>query len=185
MQRILLSALAVLLGGVLLANNMVSAQSVKLTPKNTKIGFVGTKPNGKHVGGFSKFSGTITFPSSTSAGKISVTIQTTSLFSDNAKLTRHLKSPDFFNVRNKPKATFVSTKIAASDAKGATHNITGKLTLLGKTKSITFPATIGRSGDRPTLQSTFYIDRTQFGMTYGRGKINDKVKITVQVNGGK
>ena len=37
------------------------------------------------------------------------------------------------------------------------------------------------AGGELTVSSTFSIDRTQWGMTYGRGKIDDMVKLAVQV----
>ena len=64
-----------------------------LSPANTKIEFVGTKPDGKHDGGFKTFSGSITpIHSEITAAKISIEIDTDSLYADNPKLTQHLKS---------------------------------------------------------------------------------------------
>ena len=68
-----------------------------------------------------------------------MTIETDSLYSDNAKLTAHLKSPDFFDVKTNPKAKFVSTKV---EKDGHKYKVTGELTLNGKTKEISFPAKI-------------------------------------------
>jgi polyisoprenoid-binding protein YceI len=57
--------------------------------------------------------------------------------------------------------------------------------MCGQTKSITFPATIGVGPDGLTLTSKFSIDRTQWGMTYGRGKIDNQVALSVSVNAKK
>src|SRR5436309_642780 len=72
-------------------------QKYALTADNTKITWIGTKPLGKHTGGFKTVTGTAVLGSS--GLKIEVDIDTGSLFSDNDKLTNHLKSPDFFGVK--------------------------------------------------------------------------------------
>ncbi len=153
-----------------------------LDGENTKIAFVGKKPDGKHEGGFKKLTGTATVADGdVTKLTLEVAIETDSLFSDDAKLTGHLKSADFFDVKNSPKATFKATKVEKAD-KG--YTVTGDLTLLGKTKAISFPATIA-AGDTLTVTAAFPIDRTAFGMNYGKGKIDDKVELTVTVTAKK
>ena len=80
-----------------------------LTGENTKLEFVGTKANGKHVGGFKKLSGTATAADGGMA--IEAEIDCDSLYTDDpqGKLTQHLKSPDFFAVKDHPTAKFKST----------------------------------------------------------------------------
>ena len=153
-----------------------------LTPANTKIDFIGTKPNGKHEGGFAKFSGSIeNITPGLKGAKITVEIQTGSLFSDNAKLTQHLLSADFFEAKAHPQAKFVSTAIEPKKDGAGTHVITGDLTLRGTTKSISFPAKVQQSGGALDLSSEFTINKKDFGMTYGEGKIHNDVKIKVAV----
>jgi polyisoprenoid-binding protein YceI len=154
-----------------------------LTGDNAKITFVGTKPGGKHEGGFAKLAGTATVTDGNPATlKLDVTIETDSLFSDNPMLTTHLKSPDFFAVKDHPRATFKTTKVEKSD-KG--YTITGDLTMLGKTKPVVMPATVTTSGDTLTLTSEFSIDRTDWGMSFGQGKVDNKVNLKVVVNAKK
>ena len=112
--------------------------------------------------------------------KLEVEIDTASLFSDDPKLTAHLKSPDFFDVKNNPKAKFASTK-SREDRQGL-HTITGDLTLNGKTKSISFPVEVSSAGGAMKIESEFKIDKRDFGMTYGGGKIDDEVAIKVVVD---
>jgi polyisoprenoid-binding protein YceI len=164
---------------VILAPMLGSAADFPLTEKNTTVKFLGTKVNGKHEGGFKSVSGTasVTGDDATTL-KISLDIDTSSLYSDADKLTNHLKSADFFDVKTNPKSKFVSTKVEKA---GDGYKITGDLTLLGKTKAISFPAKISVAADGVTLSSSFTIDRTQWGMTYGAGKIDNDVKLTVNV----
>src|SRR5687768_5616898 len=171
MRMLFAAAAAVILAAPALA------EEVKLTGENTKITFVGTKPGGKHEGGFKTLTGSATVSGDTLT-RIEVEIDMDSIYSDDAKLTAHLKSPDFFSVKTNPKAKFVSTKVEKTDS-GTT--ITGDLTLNGKTKSISFPATTSNTGGTLKIDSSFTIDKRDFGMTYGGGKIDDQVAIKVAV----
>ena len=167
---------------VLAASPSFAETKFALTGKNTKVDFVGTKTEGKHDGGFKTITGTAVVDKEPTTLKFEIDIDTTSLWSDNPKLTGHLKSDDFFGVKKNPKATFVSTKVVKSD-KG--YTVTGNLTLTGKKKSISFPADITLTGDKLTLTSTFKIDRNDFGITYGKGKIHPEVTIKVAVDAAK
>jgi polyisoprenoid-binding protein YceI len=159
---------------------------IALTPDNTKLAFVGTHvveegpdPNARH-GEFKKFSGSATLSEDDQLVAITVEIETGSLDTGNGKLNDHLLSADFFDVRENPKAKFVSTEISTSED-GAT-TITGDLTLLKETKSISFPATVA-AGDSFELTAEFSIDRTEFGMTYGADRVEKEVKLSVSVSG--
>lgn len=155
------------------------ATDFSLSDKNTTITFVGAKPNGKHDGGFKGITGTATVTNNDATTlKISLDIDMNQMYSDNDKLTTHLKSPDFFGVKSNPKAKFVTTKVEKA---GDDYKVTGDLTMVGQTKSVTFTAKIAATGDSLALSSNFTIDKTQWGMTYGKGKINDEVKLSVSV----
>lgn len=154
-----------------------------LTGDNTKLTFTGKKATGKHDGGFAKLTGSATIPDGDITKlTVAIDIETDSLFSDDAKLTAHLKNADFFDVKNNPKASFKSTKIEKADK---AYKVTGDLTLLGKTKTVTFPASISTNGDTLSVSTTFEIDRTQWGMVYGKGMIDDKVTIGIAVTAKK
>ena len=156
-----------------------AAADVKLTGENTKITWVGTKgAAGKHEGGFKTVTGTATV-SGDALTKVEVEIDMDSLYSDDPKLTAHLKAPDFFGVKTNPTSKFVSTKIEKSD-KG--YTITGNLTMNGKTKEISFPATVSTAGGAVKIDSAFSIDKRDWGMTYGGGKIDDQVALKVSVD---
>jgi polyisoprenoid-binding protein YceI len=87
-----------------------------------------------------------------------------------AKLENHLKSPDFFDVDSFGTATFVITNLAdaaADDTTGATHMVTGNLTLRGISKSITIPATVAMMDDKIAFSTPeFVIDRSQWNVQF-------------------
>jgi polyisoprenoid-binding protein YceI len=158
-----------------------AGNEVALTPDNTKIQFVGIHVGDKpdpRTGTFGQFNGTATVGDS-GLQSITIEIDTTSISTEMDKLTNHLKSADFFDVNQFRTATFKSTSIEAAED---TVTITGDLTLLGNTQSISFPATVSTT-DGLTLKAEFTIDRTQFGMEYGTDNVEKEVSMTVTVGG--
>jgi polyisoprenoid-binding protein YceI len=175
------SALALVAAFALTA--AAAEQKFALTGDNTTVTFTGTKKNGKHDGGFKKLTGTATVTDGNPETlKIEAVIDTDSLYSDNEKLTAHLKNPDFFSVKDNPTATFKSTKVEKSD-KG--YTITGDLMLLGKTKPVTIPAEVSVKDDTLTITSDFKINRFDWGMTYGKGMVDDAVALKLKVSAKK
>ena len=155
-----------------------------ITPENSKIKFVGSKVTGSHNGSFEKFSGTIDFNGQPEKSKVTIVIDTDSITTDTPDLTKHLKTADFFDVAKYPQAKFESTEIKPGGDKGASHTVTGNLTLHGVTKSITFPATIVVSPDAITVDSTFAINRKDFGINYAGAAdnlIRDDVLLTLNI----
>jgi len=147
----------------------------------SKVSWVGSKVTGKHEGGFNTFSGTVDLvDGSPEKSKVNVDIDANSLSSDSDKLVGHLKSPDFFDTAKFPKATFVSTDIKKGGEKGASHTVTGNLTLKGVTKSITFPANIAVAGDTASVDAEFAINRQDFALTYA-GKADDLIRNDVVI----
>ena len=157
-------------------------EGLRITPENSAVEFTGSKVTGKHDGGFKQFSGTIDLVnSSPTDSSVSVEIDTTSVFSDDEKLTGHLKSKDFFDVEKFPKASFRSTRIEPDTAKGAdAYTVTGDFTLHGVTKSISFPATIKVTDAGVDVDSEFAINRKNFGIVYA-GKADDLIRDDVVI----
>jgi len=154
-----------------------------LSGDNTKVTFVGSKDAGKHDGGFKVLTGTASYNGKDPTTlQFDVDIDLTSIYTDTEKLTNHLKSPDFFDVKNYPKAKFVSAKVEKS---GDEYKVTGKLTMHGKTKDVTFPAKIEAAADKLTLTSNFKINRHDWNVSYGKGIVHDNVSLTVKVTAKK
>ncbi len=166
----------------------VAGEKYSITPENSKIEFVGSKVTGSHNGSFGKFSGSLDHLGQPEKSRVTITIDLDSLTADDPKLTAHLKTADFFDVAKYPQATFQSTEIKAGGDKGATHTITGNLQLHGVTKSITFPATIAVTPDAITVDSTFSINRKDFGINYAGATdnlIRDEVVLKLHVRAVK
>jgi len=167
---------------------VAQGQKYLITPQNSKIDFIGSKVTGKHNGSFKDFSGQIDHAGTPENSRVSITIKTDSIETDTPDLTKHLKTADFFDVAKYPEATFVSTAIKPGGENGATHTVTGNLTMHGVTKAITFPATINVTPDAATVESSFSINRKDFGINYAGAAdnlIRDNVVLTLHIRATK
>jgi polyisoprenoid-binding protein YceI len=152
----------------------VQAAALAFGPPTSSIGFTGKKVTGSHTGSFERFAGEVLLGADPSSSQVRLTIEMSSVLSDNAKLTSHLQSADFFDVARFPEATFTSTAITAGGAGGATHTIQGNFTMHGVTKSVAFPATVTAAERTVSLKAAFALDRKAFGLTYP-GKADDLI----------
>jgi len=82
------------------------------------------------------------------------------------KLTGHLQSEDFFNIEKYPTSKFELTNLNSSTG-DYNSKVTGNLTILDITKSITFSANINVTENQVSIQSEdFSVDRTDWGLKY-------------------
>jgi len=152
------------------------AETLVISTENSKVEFVAAKVTRSHNGSFKKFTGAIDLVNnSVEASRVTIDIEAGSVVTDEDALTKHLQTPDFFDVAKYPKATFTSTKIEAANAAGATHNVSGNFELHGVKKSITFPATIQVASDSVSVNAEFAINRKDFGLLYP-GKADDLIR---------
>ena len=124
---------------------------------------------------------------SPSKGSINLQVDAKNVDTNVDKRDNHLRSPDFFNVADHPLISFKSTSIKKLNAN--TYDVSGDLTLLGKTRPISVKAKDTGSGKDPWgnfrrgFESSFTIKRSEFGMDFMLGGLSDEVNITVSVEG--
>ena len=166
-----------------------AAETYKLDPDHTAIIF-----RVKHLGvayvygRFSGPTGSFVFDESSPA-KSSIEIQVDAKNVDTAvaKRDNHLKSPDFFDAGEHPLIKFKSTSVKKSGPDS--YEVSGNLTLLGKTQPITVTARqTGKGKDpwgnfRQGFEASFSIKRSDFGMDFMMGAAADEVLLTVSVEG--
>src|SRR6184192_1948835 len=139
------------------------AETLVISPENSKVEFVAAKVTRSHNGSFKQFNGTIDLlGNSAEQSRVTIDVETGSIVTDEDQLTGHLKTPDFFDVAKYPKATFVSTAIAPGTAGGPAYNIVGNFDLHGVKKSIAFPAMIQVTPDHVSVNAEFAINRKDF-----------------------
>jgi polyisoprenoid-binding protein YceI len=143
----------------------------------SSIGFVGSKVTGSHSGGFKEFSGKLRVADGKIVGNPEIKIAMASTWSDNERLTGHLKNADFFGVDEFPVTTFSVTSLEQA---GAQHKVTGNLNLHGVTKSISFPADIQIATTAVVVKAEFAINRRDFNINYP-GRPNDLIRDNVVI----
>lgn len=141
-------------------------------------------------GAFNVFSGSGETNAAGVPTKIQMEIDATSITTNNEQRDGHLKSPDFFDVANHPKLTFVSTAIT-----GTRDDLTivGDLTIRGVTKSVTLKGELSQEvkdpwgNQRTSIVATGKISREQFGLVwnmaleFGGVMVSDEVKLHIEV----
>jgi polyisoprenoid-binding protein YceI len=142
--------------------------------------FVGSKVSGVHECRFSDWKGTF-WPADE---KVEFSIQTASVEADykdpspwSSKLARHLKGVDFFDSKQFPTATFISSSIRKMSGlgAGATHQVSGALTIRGVTREVSFPASIESERGKVSADAEFSINRKDFNVVYP-GKPDDLIR---------
>jgi polyisoprenoid-binding protein YceI len=151
-------------------------ETLAIDSSASKVDWVASKVTKSHNGKFNQFTGKIDLVGGKpETSKVTVEIDLNSIESDNAKLTGHLKSADFFDVTKYPKATFTSTEVKPGGSGGATHTVTGVLDLHGVKKSITFPAKITVGDSEVAIQAEFSLNRKDFNINYA-GAADDLIR---------
>ena len=165
-----------------------------LDPAHSHIGFsVRHMMVSQQRGVFRGVSGTLTLDrAQLSNSRVEVSIDVTTINTNVADRDEHLRGPDFFDVANHPKMSFVSRGIQAQD--DGQLRVTGDLTIRGTTRPVLLnaDAVSDESKDlygmiRVGTSATTKISRKEFGLVWnailetGGVALADEVKITLDV----
>lgn len=103
--------------------------------------------------------------------KIDLSLLTVTSFEEGKErddLTGHLKSADLFNIEKYPNAIFTITNMETIEGK-YNSKITGNLTMLDVTKSISFMAHVNIADKKMSVESEdFAVNRHDWGLSYHR-----------------
>lgn len=163
------------------------AETYKIDPAHSTILF-----KTQHFGAGYTYGRFMRFTGQLETGKkssVALEIDASSVFTAQRKRDGHLKSPDFFNVKQFPKISFKSTKVVA---RGKTYTVTGDLTLHGVTKKITVKMKLVGKGKNPMskqeligFEGSFSIKRSAYGMSKMIGPAGDVVTLTLAIEATK
>jgi polyisoprenoid-binding protein YceI len=95
---------------------------------------------------------------------IELTIDASSLDTNNNKRDKHLRSSDFFDVDNHPQVHFVSDRATLD---GERLTVSGRLYAAGKSTPLDVDATLRRVGDELEVDGTAQADHLELGMSNG------------------
>jgi polyisoprenoid-binding protein YceI len=142
-----------------------------IDPVHSRIGFA-VKHLGINTvrGRFDGFAGSIEVPDDLGSATVTGEIEAASIDTRFAMRDEHLRGPDFFDVQNHPKISFVSAEITLKG--GTRFELSGEITIRGVTKTITLrgeahgTATDQYGNERAGLSATGALKRSDFGMPY-------------------
>lgn len=147
------------------------AKEVKVDTKASTITWTGSKViGGGHTGTIALKSGSL----DVAGGKLkggSFVIDMSTISEPSERLVGHLKSDDFFGIATYPTAEFQTTKVKANKDGG--YDVTGNITIKGKTESISFPAKLMEAGTGYEATASITVDRSKFDVRYGSGSFFD------------
>ena len=170
------------------ANEGSAAQYVVDTAHSSVIFGVTHMNSSRFYGRFNKTTGNFSYDESDpTKSKFDIEIDADSVDTAFEGRDKHLKSPDFFNVKQFPTITFKSKSL---QKKGDSWKLKGDLTLHGATKEIEADFEwIGtgefRGDKKGGFEAIFKIKRSDYGMTFMNGPLGDEVKIIVSLEGNQ
>jgi polyisoprenoid-binding protein YceI len=123
--------------------------------------------------------GSIKFdPADLAAASFDVSIDASSVNTDNSLRDNHLKGESYFDVKNHPRITLVSVKV--TPGKNGQFVFTGKLTIKKQTKGISFPFSAVPSNEGYLFKGTFTINRKDFDVG-GSSTIADNLEVSLNI----
>jgi polyisoprenoid-binding protein YceI len=136
-------------------------------------------------GSFTKFSGTVNYdPDNVPNCSVRGVIDSASINTSNEKRDHDLRGVNFFDVTKYPEILFQSTQVEGKNGK---LNVSGKLTLHGVTREISFPVTVSGpvkdlwGKQRIGISGRLTINRRDFGLVYDRKLDNGEVVLSDEV----
>ena len=120
-------------------------------------------------GRFDRFSGTVVTDEDLDRPSATVTIDASSINTNEPNRDNHVRSADFLDVEHFPNITFRST---ATRTEGSRFFVDGELTIRGTTRPVTLDAEVNgftpdlRGGTRVGFSGSTEINRQDFGVSY-------------------
>jgi polyisoprenoid-binding protein YceI len=164
----------------LLFNITLKAQQYAPVDSASRVSFKIKNLGFNTTGYFSGLAGTITFtPDSLDGCSFDVHIEAKTINTGVEMRDDHLRSEDYFDVKNYPQIRFVSEKVSSSKKNG-TLFVSGKLTMRGITKEITFPFTAQPISDGFLFNGEFRLNRRDFKVG-GGSTVSDNLTVLLKV----
>jgi polyisoprenoid-binding protein YceI len=120
-------------------------------------------------GRFDRFGGTIVTDEDLARSSVNVTIDASSVNTNEPTRDNHVRSADFLDVENFPNITFVSTAVRSES--GA-YFVDGDLTIRGTTRPVTLDVELNGfindpyGGTRVGFSATAEVDRNDYGVSF-------------------
>jgi len=118
---------------------------------------------------FKKFAAQIDYDAAKpDTSKATVDIDISSFDLGDPEYNQEVLKKEWFNAAQFPRASFISTGMKAGAA--GTLNVSGKLTIKGKTTDVSFPLSVKKDGTSTVFEGTLPIKRLMFNIGEGEWK---------------
>lgn len=166
---------------LLTASAYVSAANFSVVnPSKSNINFVSKQMGVAVTGNFAQFNSLINLdPAHPEAGKAQITVMLNSIDAGSADANDEVKGRAWFNVKEYPNATFVSSAVKALG--GNRYQAVGKFTIKGKVRDVIVPFTAVPAGANLLLDGSIPISRAAYGIGEGAWADPSVVADDVQV----
>ena len=127
---------------------------------------------------FKKFNAQVDFnQAKPETSKANIEIDIGSFYLGDAQYNQEVLKKEWFNAGQFPKATFISSAI--KPGAGGKLDVTGKLTIKGKSSNISFPLTVKKDGTNQIFEGALPIKRLAFNI--GEGEWADTSMVADEV----
>jgi len=171
---------AILFAGFTFAGIAGAAELGPIQADKSKLVFVSKQMSVPVEGEFRKFAVQMSFdPARPETGKAQIEIDMASIDAGSAEANEEVVGKNWFNVKQFPKASFVSSSVKALG--GNKFEVAGKLTIRDKTLDVVAPLTMSQQGANTQFDGSFAIKRADFGIGQGAWADFDTVANDVQI----
>ncbi len=158
-----------------------AAPAQRVDTKASEVKFV-TRMMGVPVEGrFERWDAQVAFdPRQPATARVALRIDTASASFASAEVGAEAQRAAWFDSAQFRDARFESTAVKALD--GGRYELSGRLTLKGRTRDLVLPIVLARSGDAGTASGSFALRRLDFGIGEGEWSDTNLVAAEVQVH---
>ena len=122
------------------------------------------------------------FTSDLTACRFNVTVDASTVDTDNGSRDGHLKGSEYFDVEKFPVISIASTKIDKTNkTELGFYYFTGNLTIRGITKPLAFPFHVEKVNDDYLFTGNFEINRLDFGVGDKSAVLSNSVNVSLSV----
>lgn len=176
-----MSTLARLLLSILLSIGAAYAGEFNdLSVAQSRVTFGYKQMNVPMEGKFERFGGQLDFdPAKPTLGKAALNIDLSSIDTGSTEGDEEVAGELWFNTKQFPVARFVSTSVKAMG--NNKFMVTGKMSIKGKTRVVSTPATFRQQGAQGVFEGAFILKRADYGIGEGMWADFDAVANEVQI----
>lgn len=163
---------------------VADAQKYSPVDKDSKVEFTIKNFGINTKGSFTGLKGDIVFDEkNVAASSFNVSVDATTIDTDNNMRDGHLKKDDYFDVDKYPTLQFTSSSFKKTDDNS--YSVTGNLTIKATTKPVTIPFSATLSNGKLELKGSVKIQRKDYKVGGSSAVLSDDVTINLDVVAAK